>query len=165
MNAIAWLVKRADGLGDLSVKERALISEFSVLWTYFEAKLLGGNANAKSIVDLARAIVAAGKLDTERLKEVLSYFRHRYVKEGKFTHHFAFLNLRGNDNPNLVKNMLLDNEKDPSNLLASALIIVLRYRNNLFHGLKWAYGVRGQRKNFEAAISLLIATLEMHGTE
>ena len=74
------------------------------------------------------------------------------------------LNLRRNDHPDLIKRMLLGKVERPSELLAAALIIVLRYRNNLFHGLKWAYGLRGQRQNFETAIALLIAVAEMRGS-
>ncbi|MET4218881.1 hypothetical protein ABIB00_004102 [Bradyrhizobium sp. LB14.3] len=36
-------------------------------------------------------------------------------------------------------------------------------RNNLFHGAKWAYGLRDQRENFTHANNVLMRLLERHG--
>jgi hypothetical protein len=36
-------------------------------------------------------------------------------------------------------------------------------RNNLFHGAKWAYGLRDQRENFTHANTVLMRLLERHG--
>jgi hypothetical protein len=56
---------------------------------------------------------------------------------------------------------LLGNANSPLELLSAALLITFRYRNNLFHGVKWAYGVQGQLSNFDVAIDLLQAVVEM----
>jgi hypothetical protein len=37
---------------------------------------------------------------------------------------------------------------DLSEVAAALLIIVYRLRNNLFHGVKWAYEIQGQLENF-----------------
>jgi hypothetical protein len=42
-------------------------------------------------------------------------------------------------------------------------MIVLRLRNNLFHGAKWAYGIADQRENFQHANAALMRLLEKHG--
>jgi len=34
-------------------------------------------------------------------------------------------------------------------------------RNNLFHGVKWAYGIRGQQPNFEHGADILMGMLEL----
>jgi hypothetical protein len=47
--------------------------------------------------------------------------------------------------------------------LDAALIIVLRYRNNLFHGIKWQYKLFGQLDNFETANAILMKTLDRYG--
>ena len=39
----------------------------------------------------------------------------------------------------MVNRVLLDQDNEPVNELCASLIILYRYRNNLFHGLKWAY--------------------------
>ncbi len=43
------------------------------------------------------------------------------------------------------------------------LIIVFRYRNNLFHGVKWEYELAGQLSNFTTANSVLMKVLDRHG--
>ena len=47
--------------------------------------------------------------------------------------------------------------------MLALLMIVWRLRNNLFHGAKWAYGLRDQRENFTHANSVLMRLLERHG--
>lgn len=47
-------------------------------------------------------------------------------------------------------------------MLSAILIIVLRLPNNLFHGTKWAYGIREQLKNFQNANRILMAVMDMH---
>lgn len=43
--------------------------------------------------------------------------------------------------------------------LIVCLLIVFRYRNNLFHGNKWTYRLEGQHQNFEHATQLLLAVI------
>jgi hypothetical protein len=50
-----------------------------------------------------------------------------------------------------------------ANRIAAVLIIVFRYRNNLFHGVKWQYKLEGQLGNFSAANDALMKVLERHG--
>tara|TARA_B100000614_G_scaffold111617_1_gene100153 strand:- start:1007 stop:1162 length:156 start_codon:yes stop_codon:yes gene_type:complete len=47
--------------------------------------------------------------------------------------------------------------------LLTVLIIVWRFRNNLFHGEKWAYQLQGQLSNFTHANAVLMRLLERHG--
>ena len=47
--------------------------------------------------------------------------------------------------------------------MLTLLMIVWRFRNNLFHGAKWAYQLRDQRENFTQANSILMRMLEQHG--
>jgi hypothetical protein len=47
--------------------------------------------------------------------------------------------------------------------MTAILIIVFRYRNNLFHGVKWHYRRHGQLANFIVANEILMKVLERHG--
>jgi site-specific DNA-cytosine methylase len=49
----------------------------------------------------------------------------------------------------------------PVHVLQALLLIVLRLRNNLFHGEKWAYGIAGQRQNFQHACAVMMATMDL----
>ncbi|QPM90612.1 hypothetical protein PSAL_018510 [Pseudooceanicola algae] len=117
--------------------------------------------------DLIRAKVDkwsdAGTLDADQYDGELAYFRERYYANGDFTHHFAHLHLRPADQPDLVRSVLDGRRNDPRDRLLTVLMIVWRFRNNLFHGEKWAYQLQGQHSNFTHANAVLIRLLERHG--
>lgn len=63
----------------------------------------------------------------------------------------------------MVEAVLKGENANLGDTAAALLIVIYRLRNNLFHGVKWAYGIRGQRENFENANALLMSALELHG--
>jgi hypothetical protein len=62
-----------------------------------------------------------------------------------------------------VRAVLKGENTNPADCVAVLLIVAFRLRNNLFHGVKWAYGIRGQLGNFTNANEALMAALETHG--
>lgn len=76
---------------------------------------------------------------------------------------FAHLHLRRADQPNLVRSVLDGSNNDARDRLVTVMIIVWRFRNNLFHGEKWAYQLQGQLSNLAHANAVLIRLLEQHG--
>ena len=62
----------------------------------------------------------------------------------------------------MVINVLRGIETDLGNILAVLLIIVYRYRNNFFHGIKWAYNFRDQLDNFTNANRLLSMLIKLN---
>jgi hypothetical protein len=135
--------------------------EFSLMWSYFECRFLDKNANPKAIRDFATDLDQGGRIQVDTLLESLEYLRDRYVGDGTFTEQFNGLHLRPNDNIKIVEDVLLGCEYSPRALLICCLTIVLRYRNNLFHGIKWTYNLKGQKGNFQVANQILIKTAEM----
>ena len=97
MNAVAWPRKFAPGFQALSIEERQAITEFSFLWSLFEAKSLNERGSASAIVNSANLWGTSGQLTEDRFSRELAYFRDRYVADGKFTRHFDHLQLRKND--------------------------------------------------------------------
>jgi len=85
------------------------------------------------------------------------------LANGSLTHHFPFLNLRPSDHPDLVQAVIEGTNDNPRDRVLSLLMIVWRLRNNLFHGAKWAYELRGQRDNFTHANCVLMRMLDRHG--
>jgi hypothetical protein len=51
----------------------------------------------------------------------------------------------------------------PRSALAVVLIIIYRYHNNLFHGVKWEYLLAGQLDNFNHANNVLMKLIERYG--
>jgi hypothetical protein len=162
MNVIDWLNREESEFAALSVEERATIADFALLWTCFESKLLATEGNPKNILALAERVVEAGGIPAERFTPILACFRNRYVNDGSFTHHFENLHFGKSDYQSVVKKALLGTTDDRNDLLYASLLIVFRYRNNLFHGNKWAQGVRDQQGNFQKAIELMQAVMEVH---
>lgn len=159
----AWLEAHVPGFEHLSDAERSAIGDFTLLWTLFEARVLATRGSAQRISDAVESWEQAGSSDEASCDAELAYFRDRYFANGDFTHHFYGLNLRANDRPALVRAVLNASDNHPRNRLIAMLIIVLRYRNNLFHGVKWQYNLAGQLDNFSHANSVLMRALEQHG--
>lgn len=161
MNTLEWLGRHHEGFDGLGEDETAAIMEFTILWAFFEAHYLDTAASPQKFVSLAEKIIATGRINMPPITEATNYWRNRYVEDGISTHYFATLHLRDSDNRQIVEDVLFENDNTPRNLITTGLTIVYRYRNNLFHGMKWAYGLRGQKGNFMIANKFLKNVAEM----
>lgn len=164
MDAIQWLEANATGFVALRPDERAAPMHFSLLWSYFEAEALRTNGSSNSVSAWVRDLNTRGKLNPTAFSPALDYFKDRYYQGGQFTHHFRALRLRANDSPDLVRAVLSGNNLDPVDSVVALFIIIYRFRNNYFHGPKWAYNLQGQLRNFTAANSSLMAAMDMERT-
>jgi hypothetical protein len=162
VNQIDWLDRYAPGLQALTPEEREAITHFSFLWTMFEGRVLSTRASANAIVKASQQWASNGLLTADKFGQEIAYFRDRYVEDGKFTYHFNHLHLRRNDAPALVKKVLAGKASEPEEIAAAVLIIVYRFRNNLFHGVKWSYELQGQFENFTHANTALMQAIELH---
>lgn len=148
------------GIINLSPKEHEAIQKFTLLWTLFEAQILDSNASAKMITEKVEKI-DLNIISSNWFEEQFIYFSERYITDGEINNHFSHLYLRKNDNPDLVRSVLIKENEDPYQKLIACLIIVYRLRNNFFHGLKWAYGLKDQLNNFTHSVNLLKKYLEI----
>lgn len=162
MDPTYFLTKCVPGYADLSQQERDAISHFTMLWSAMEGLVLQTRANPTSLVDAVKVIAQQGLLNVEAFQDPLSYYRNRYIQGGAFTPHFDQLLFRPRDRRPLVEAVLSDKDNDPVNVVAALLLIIYRLRNNLFHGAKWAYGIRGQQMNFTYGAEVLMRFLEAH---
>ena len=165
MDTFDWLQEYAPGFQALSEAERRAIAEFLFLWSLFEAKVLNEHGSASVIVASSARWAGNGLLTVETFGQELAYFRNRYVADGQFSHHFDHLQLRRNDMEGLVRRVLNGEDGSLANIAATVLIIVYRFRNNLFHGLKWSYELQGQLENFMHANKALKGAVELHVEE
>jgi hypothetical protein len=161
MNPINWLCSNAPGFAELPEEDRQAIFHFSLLWSLFEAEALGTQGSANAILALTHEWASQGKLNTTSFQDNLTYFRARYFLNGTPTEHLHSLSLRRNDNSALVYSVLKGENTNPADAVAGLLIVIYRLRNNLFHGVKWAYGIHGQRANFDHANAALMKALEI----
>jgi len=161
--SMKWLQAKAPGFNHLAKDEQAAITDFALLWSLFESRVLDTEGNVKAICGAVEAWQETGRLDADAFNAELGYFRRRYYADGAFTHHFDHLHLRNPDREALVRGVIDGSDNDPCSRMAAVLIIVFRYRNNLFHGVKWEYKLQGQLGNFTTANDVLMKVLERHG--
>jgi hypothetical protein len=156
-NSIDWLKNREQNFRESNTEEHLAILNFTLVWSYFEAKQLGANASAKAIQTWVDGIV---DFDFSKFETNFDYFRGRYFVNDKFTEHFDGLKFRENDKKRLVKEIMCANTKNSKDSITALLIVVYRIRNNLFHGTKWANGINEQIENFKHATQALMAACE-----
>ncbi len=160
MKVEEYLENKRMGYENLADGERKAISNFALIWSLFEAQLLDESATATKILRRSQDWVNAPGIDEAFIDGHLNYFKERYVEGNGLGYRFNHLHLRANDNEQLVRNVLSGNENALENKLACCLIIILRFRNNYFHGIKWAYQFREQQDNFERSCCLLTWCLD-----
>lgn len=158
-----WLYANAPGFRELPDQDRRAIFDFSFLWSLFEAQVMDNFAQARTISDRVNGWVAENRIYPEVYEEALAYFRNRYSLNGETTDHYDYLNLRRTDYPELVSRVINGKSDDPGESMLCILMIVWRLRNNLFHGSKWAYQIRGQLENFTHVNAVLMKILERYG--
>ena len=158
-----WLYENAPGYQELNEEEKYAIMNFSWLWSLFEAQLLEYSASANSIQKFIKDWGDSGILQVDDFIEYKDYFAQRYMDDENTNGRFPHLHLREKtDKPGLVVRVLKNETNDVSEIVTALLIIVLRYRNNYFHGMKWAYGYEEQLDNFTVANKLLMKIMEIH---
>lgn len=146
----------APGLTDLSNGERAALADFAICWTVFESRLFDCSVNAARIKEKVEGWLGASEVSNDWFAAHLDYFKERYTKDGDIGDRFRHLHLRENDDPDLVRHVLVGEDQVVASQLTACLIVVYRYRNNFFHGHKWAYQFRDQQQNLEHATDLII---------
>ena len=162
MNPDEWLMREAPGFGGLSDQEKLAIMHFSLLWSLFEAKALNTRACSNKILNLVCGWDAQDRLDPVKFSKSLAHFKNRYFNGREPTPLFQGLNLSQTDRP-YVEAVLSGENTDDAHCVAALLIVIYRLRNNLFHGVKWDYGIRDQLDNFTHANDAIMAALETHG--
>jgi hypothetical protein len=161
--SIAWLRAKAPGFNNLSETECSAITDFSLLWSLFEARILDTNGSSNRIWTITGEWHRTGTLRAEVYDTELRYFRQRYFAGDNVTYHFYDLHLRENNRPALVRAVVDGTNNDPRDRVAAIFIIIFRYRNNLFHGIKWQDELAGQFDNFTHANNALMKALAQHG--
>jgi hypothetical protein len=159
MLAEEWLERNQVGYRGLANGERLAIADFSIIWSVFEAAALSGKGSVRSIIefiDLKHELI----IDFTPIKPSLNYFQDRYVNKGVISSRFGDLNFRGNDRGELVEDVLIGKNDDALEKIKALLVIIFRLRNNLFHGLKWPYGMCDQQANFEHGIIVMTSVLD-----
>lgn len=126
------------------------IKDFVLIWNVFEDKCFQKSFNVSKI----EWFLQNKNFNFNLFLEYLLYFQKRYVEGKSFTEKYQ-LHFRSGDNEELVKDVLLWKISDQKIIISWMIIIIYRYRNNLFHWLKEFWRLDSQRENFIIANNLL----------
>lgn len=165
IDPIRWLARKVPDFHDLSDLEKKAISDFCILWSLFEAQCLNERGNITKIARVVHLLKPRLARCAADLDAPLAYFQNRYVERQGFTYRFELLHFRAGDRRQDVEAVLQGRVRDTPSVMIALLIIVYRFRNNLFHGPKWRYSLREQLENFRTANSLLMLIMDLHSLE
>lgn len=144
----------------VALNEAALseIKDFSLIWNVFEDRVCNNNF---SIAEVQQRI-AERNFNADAFAPHLQYFQNRYISNGETNERFEFLHFRPNDRREFVSKVLLSELIGIRDILLAIVIIIYRFRNNLFHGLKDIQVIDQQHTNFETANSFLMTFLDQY---
>jgi hypothetical protein len=159
-----WMASYARGYGSLKESERSAISDFVMLWSVYEAKVLNRNATAEGMIAVIDEFNDAGLLDGAGSNDSWTHFRERLRDGNNVNHRFESLHLRNQVQRRLVRDaiMTLPPGPDEATRQKALALIVHRLRNNLLHGEKWKFGLADQEANFRHASQMLMVWMDMH---
>ena len=161
-----WL-KDYELLPKIPICEKKLSSvlPFCLMWNLFESTFCNKNASIKKIKNTATKLHSSNKLMKEDFDPYLNYFKERYLEPPLYDCHtnptFKKLKFRDNDARKLVASVLKGEKTNCTLLLQALLIIVYRFRCNLFHGEKEVSTLHSQNENFYVANHLLAKVLDL----
>lgn len=127
------------------------VKDFSLYWNVFEDIVCGNNFSIGTVEQSYQN----RNFNREDFQPTIDYFRNRYVSNSGLNEKFPYLYFRNNDRQNFVENVLLEVSDTTNDVILASTIIVYRFRNNLFHGLKDIALINLQRENFETANNFL----------
>ena len=125
-----------------------------MMWAIFEASEGEEQNNMLGQITLFSNRLAE-QVSINLVDEEFTYWKERYIKDETPTDKFAHLRLSDDRQVNLVLNSLSSKQATLRDKLETCLLIVYRYRNNMFHGMKDVRKLNNQEQNFRMATTLL----------
>lgn len=160
MRAASWLTQHIKNTQQLSQEAIDAVSDFTLMWALFEASE-GQQLNNMlgRIISFAERV--SDKVPTDLLVSQIDYWSQRYTRRNEKTGHFepsaSFRHLGFNEpqHADLVFDVLVGNTQSKTNQIEACLLIVYRYRNRLFHGMKDVTRLNEQVENLNQASTTL----------
>lgn len=149
-----WIQQNIQHSAQLEPNTLEAVSNFTLMWSIFEAS----EAYNENVVDQIGAFSkrVARYMPLDAIDSQLSYWSKRYIHEsGEPTKHFDYLYFRDDSQTEKSLDVLRNKETSFEDKIEVCLLIVYRYRNNLFHGIKDITLLNAQVENLRNAIELL----------
>lgn len=134
---------------------------FALMWNLFEDRACGRNATPATICRAVVRLYEQGRLSLGDFRPYLAHFQGRYLREGAPNPRFDSLHLERSGCRQLVADALQGKLTDVTNVVQAVLLVVLRLRNNMFHGEKYVFSLPPQDESFAVANQLLATFLDL----
>jgi hypothetical protein len=152
-----WLAAQVPAAAGVTDQSWETVAGFALLWSLFEERLCGTEADKDELDNIASQYHAAAL--TEDMQAAYAYWHARYLTAvdaaARFDELFAWPQGRGD-----VHDILADANPTLQSQVFAQLMIVYRLRNNLFHGVKKIETFNDQRDNLLFASKVLAAIME-----
>lgn len=163
-NELEWINDFFDNTIDLQQNDGLeRIKNFALFWNMFEKFACANFANVAKIESFVVRLNNRSAITSEFVNPYLEYFIDRYTQNG--TINIEGLQFRPNQSDirarGKVMSVLARQVETPREILEALLLILLRFRNNLFHGNKQIVNLNTQVTNFTHANRLLSDVLTL----
>lgn len=164
-NELEWINQFFDNGIDLQQNEGLdRIRNFALFWNMFENFACGNFANVSKIESFVMKLNNRNAITNEFVNPYLEYFINRYsiannqinIDGLQFRTNQSDIRAKGK-----IEAVLSRQVETPKEILEALLLILLRFRNNLFHGNKQIVNLEGQITNFTIANKLLAEVLTL----
>lgn len=154
MNASDWIVTNLEHPEVLELNTLNSLGTFTLMWAIFEASEGEERNNMLGqITSFSNRLAEHAPVNL--VDEEFSYWKTRYIANGEQTNKFRKLRLSDERQVELLLTTLSSEQPTFRDKLESCLLIVYRYRNNMFHGMKDVRKLNDQEQNFIMATNLL----------
>lgn len=157
-NAAQWFSDNTSGGSRLTPEAQHSIADFTTMWNFFEGSLCRNEASILAFERVADDYRPSAE-QHQRVSDCMAFWRARYTDEVGMLPRFDRLEFRWRDRRELVDSVLLGQNDEQHDVLLATLIIVYRFRNNLFHGLKSLDILNDQVDNLRTATYCLSIVL------
>lgn len=154
MKVSDWIQQNIRHSAQLEPKTLETVSDFTLMWSIFEGSEAHNENVVDQIGDLSKRV--ARIMPPDAIDAQLAYWSKRYIHEnGEPTEHFHYLYFRKVSQVEKSLNVLRNRDTSFEDKIEVCLLIVYRYRNNLFHGIKDITLLNAQVENLRSAVELL----------
>lgn len=163
-----WLNQHQLGYVDLDGEDRTAMREFALLWSIFELQALFGDSRVEAMIGYVDEFANVAKTDCKKLLAApfiphLTYFREQFVDAERLSTNdlFESMQFQESDHKELVSHALIKLNDETPELIKALLIIVHRFRDGLFRGLKWYPCSKKQRDDLYHASKILMKAADI----
>lgn len=163
-NELEWINQFFDNAVDLQQNEGLeRIKNFALFWNMFERFACANFANVQKIEEFVIELNERTEITIDFVNPYKEYFIERYTQNGRLNiDGLRFRNYAGDIRAKgKVVAVLSRQAETPREILEALLLILLRFRNNLFHGNKQIVNLNTQVTNFTHANRLLAQVLTL----